>query len=177
MPMKITSHPGADAEFAQAFEQYSDAIFRHCCYRCFDRERAKELMQEVFMKAWDYLVAGNDIDNVQAFLYRGANNILIDEARRAKKRTVVSFEDMQEEGFDIEGEDGRTMGRVFDAKAIAEILHELEEPYRTAVIMRYIDELSPKEIAELLNETANVVSVRINRGMKMLKTILAQNDG
>jgi RNA polymerase sigma-70 factor (ECF subfamily) len=130
-------------------------------------------MQEVFMKAWDYLVSGKDIDNVQAFLYRTANNILIDEARRAKKRKVVSYEDMEENGFDIEGEDGRDQGRVFDAKAVAQVLHELEEPYRAAIIMRYIDELSPKEIAELLNETANVVSVRLNRGMKMLRTILA----
>lgn len=172
--MKIRSYPGADADFAQAYDEFADAIFRHCCYRCFDRERAKELMQEVFMKAWDYLVSGKDIDNVQAFLYRTANNILIDEARRAKKRKVVSFEDMQEEGFDIEGEDGRDQGRLFDAKAIAEILSELEEPYRTAIIMRYIDELSPKEIANLLNETANVVSVRLNRGMKMLRTLLAR---
>ena len=125
------------------------------------------------MKAWDYLVSGKDIDNVQAFLYRTANNVLVDEARRAKKRTVVSYEDMAEEGFDIEGEDGRDQGRIFDAKAVAEVLHELEEPYRTAIIMRYIDELSPKEIANLLNETANVVSVRLNRGMKMLRTILA----
>lgn len=176
MPMKIRSHPGADADFATAYDEYADAIFRHCCYRCFNRERAKELMQDTFMKAWDYLVAGNDIDNVQAFLYRTANNLLIDEARRAKKRKVVSFEDMAEGGFDVEGEDGRDQARIFDAKAVAEVLHELEEPYRTAIIMRYIDELSPKEIAELLNETANVVSVRLNRGMKMLRTILTQYE-
>ena len=174
--MTIKSHPGADADFAEAYDTYADAIFRHCAYRCFDRERAKELMQEVFMKAWDYLVSGKDIDNVQAFLYKTANNILIDEARRAKKRTTVSFEDMVEEGFDIEGEDGRDQGTVFDAKAVAEVLYELEEPYRTAIILRYIDELAPKEIAELLNETANVVSVRLNRGMKMLRTILARYE-
>ncbi len=171
--MKIKSHPQADADFAEAYEEYADAIFRHCAYRCFDRERAKELMQETFIKAWDYLVAGNDIDNVQAFLYRTANNLLIDEARRAKKRTTVSFEDMVEDGFDVEGEDGRNQGQIFDAKAIAEVLYEIEEPYRTALIMRYIDELKPKEIAELINETANVVSVRLNRGLKLLRDVLA----
>lgn len=174
--MTIKSHPQADAEFADAYEEFADAIFRHCTYRCFDRERGKELMQEVFMKAWDYLVSGKDIDNVQAFLYKTANNILIDEARRAKKRTVVSFEDMTEQGFDIEGENGNDQATIFDAKAVAEVLHELEEPYRTAIIMRYIDELTPKEIAELLSETANVVSVRINRGMKMLQNILSDYE-
>ncbi len=176
MPMTIRSHPGADAEFASAYEQYSDAIFRHCCFRCFDRERSKELMQETFVKVWDYLVAGNDIDNVQALLYKTANNLLIDEARRAMKRKIVSFEDMAEQGFDPEGEDGRKQGQVFDAKAIAQVLHELDEPYRTAIIMRYVDELKPQEIAQLLNETANVVSVRLNRGKKMLRSLLENYD-
>lgn len=174
--MKIKSHPGADADFAEAYEAYADAIFRHCAYRCFDRERAKELMQETFMKAWDYLVAGNTIDNVQAFLYRTANNLIIDDARRNKKRTVVSYEDMAEDGFDITGEDGRDQGRIFDSKEIAKILLRVEEPYRTALIMRYIDELKPKEIAATLHEPANTVSVRINRGMKMLKDILSDYE-
>lgn len=171
--MKIRSHLGADADFATAYDLYADAIFRHCCYRCFDRERARELMQETFIKTWDYLVSGKDIDNVQAFLYRTANNVLIDEARRAKKRSIVSFEDMVENGFDVAGDDGKDFGRVFDTKAVAEILQKLEEPYRTAIIMRHIDELSPKEIANLLDETANVISVRLNRGMKMLRSLIA----
>ncbi len=176
MPMTIRSYPGADADFAEAYEKYAGAIFRHCAYRCFDRERAKELMQEVFLRAWDYLVSGNNIDNVQAFLYKTANNILIDEARRAMKRKTVSFEDMAEDGFDIAGEDGRDQGRIFDAKVIAEILYEMEEPYRTAMILRYIDELKPREIAALLDETANVVSVRLHRGVHMLRDLLSEYE-
>lgn len=176
MAMTIKSHPGADAEFAEAYETYADAIFRHCAYRCFDRERGKELMQEVFMKAWDYLASGNDIDNVQAFLYRTANNLIIDDARRAKKRTVVSYEDMAEEGFDIEGEDGREQGQIFDAQEVAKVLLQLEEPYRTALVLRFIDELKPREIADAIGESPNTVSVRINRGMKMLKDILSDYE-
>lgn len=173
IPMKITSHSQIDADFAEVYNEYADSIFRHCAYRCFDRERAKELMQEVFMKTWDYLVSGKDIDNIKAFLYRTANNILVDEARKAAKRKTVSFEDMIEGGFDVVDEDGRDSARVFDAHIIVRVLHDLQEPYRTAMILRYIDEHSPKEIAHILNETANVVSVRLNRGMKMLRTLLA----
>ena len=74
-PVKIKSHPQADADFADAYDAYADAIFRHCAFRCFNRERARELMQETFIKAWDFLVSGKDIDNVQAFLYKTANNL------------------------------------------------------------------------------------------------------
>lgn len=171
--MKIAHASNADAAFIDAYEQFADPIFRHCAFRCFDRERAKELMQEVFMKAWNYLADGNDIENVQAFLYRTANNLIVDDARRKKKRTEVSFEDMAEEGFDIAGEDGRDEGRKFDAAQVADILHKIDEPYRTTLVMRFIDELQPKEIAELLGETATVISVRIHRGLKTLKGLLA----
>ena len=49
------------------------------------------------------------------------------------------------------------------------MLNKLEEPYRQAVTLRYVDGLSPKEIAEIVGENANNVSVRINRGISKLK--------
>ena len=173
--MTIHSTPGAEKEFTKAYDLFADPIFRHCAYRCFNRERAQELMQEAFMKAWEYLADGNSIDNVQAFLYRTANNLIVDEARRAKRRTVVSFEDMREQGFDVAGDDGRDMGKQFGALQVAAVLQKIDEPYRTTVIMRFIDELQPKEIAEALGETANVISVRITRGLKLLQGLLPKH--
>lgn len=172
--MTIQADSHAAEHFAEGYDEYADAIFRHCLFRVFDREKAKELMQDTFMKTWEYIAAGNDIDNVQAFLYRTANNLVVDFIRRRVKRTEESFEDMQDAGFDIVGEDGRDQGREMDAARVAAILHQVEEPYRTALVMRYVDEMKPKEIAEMLGETANVISVRINRGLKMLRSLLPQ---
>lgn len=126
-------------------------------------------MQDAFMKLWEYVAAGNTVENVRALLYKIANNLVIDEARRSKKRTEVSFEDLQEEGFDIAGDDGRDEGVVFDSRQVASVMYTIEEPYRTALVMRYIDEMKPKEIADTLGETANVISVRINRGLTLLR--------
>jgi len=50
-----------------------------------------------------------------------------------------------------------------------EVLNKLEEPYRQAVTLRYVDGLSPKEIAEIVGESTNNISVRINRGIEKLK--------
>ena len=174
MTMTIEPTDAAADQFAEAFELYADALFRHIAFRCFDRERAKELMQDAFMKAWDYVAAGKTIDHMQAFLYKTANNLIIDEARKQKNRKTVSFEDMQEEGFDIAGEDGRDVGTLMDAKQVCAVISKIDEPYRTTIIMRFIDELQPKEIAEVLGEKVNVVSVRIHRGLKMLQGLLTQ---
>lgn len=171
--MKIKPSPKAQEEFAAAYEEYADAIFRHCYFRARNRERALELMQESFMNTWEYISAGNTVDNVRAFLYRTANNLVINDARRKKLRREESLEQMQEDtGFDITGEDGRDIGKHIDAAAAKEVLNKVDEPYRTVLIMRFIDELKPREIAELIGESANVVSVRINRGLERLRTFI-----
>jgi len=162
--------------FISAYDQYADAIFRHCYFRVFDRERGRELMQDVFMKTWEYVSSGKKVDNLRALLYKVANNLIIDEARRKNRRSVDSLEDMQEEGFDLADEEAMTAADKVDARNILHTIAKIEEPYRSAVIMRYIDELSPKEIAIATGEPANVISVRINRGMQKLRSHLGEDE-
>ena len=57
-----------------------------------------------------------------------------------------------------------------------EALQQIEEPYRTAVILRFVDDYQPREIAEMLGVSANVASVRVNRGIQKLKTLLHADE-
>ena len=63
--------------FLNAYDAYADAIYRHCFFRVFSKERAEELAQETFMKTWEYVARGNVIENYKAFLYRVTNNLII----------------------------------------------------------------------------------------------------
>lgn len=160
-------------EFIAAYDEYANAIFRHCAYRLGEREKAKELMQETYLKAWEYILDGHEVDNMRAFLYRVANNLLIDYVRRLKKRTVVSLEDMQEAGMDIPEENFMSNPkRLYEQRRVVETIELIEEPYRTALVMRHIDGLPPKHIAKILKVSPNVVSVRVNRGLKRLEELL-----
>lgn len=169
--------PDLEQEFIAAYDDYANAIFRHCAYRLGEREKAKELMQETFLKAWEYILDGHQVDNLRAFLYRVANNLLIDYVRRLKKRTVVSLEDLQEAGFDVKEEstfaDPR---RLYEQHKVVETIELVEEPYRTALILRHIDGLPPKHIAKMLKVSPNVVSVRVNRGLRRLEELLNPED-
>ena len=159
-----------EEQFLKAYGAFADAIFRHCYLRVFDRERAKDLMQETFTRAWGYLAEGKEVKNIRAFLYQVATNLMIDESRKKK---ATSLDAMQEEGFDVKGEDARVeWGARLDAKQILPLLDQIEPPYREAVALRYVDGLSPKEIAEIVGDTENTVSVRIHRGLKKLKLLL-----
>lgn len=155
-------------EFEKAYDTWSEPIFRHCFFRLRNREAAKELTQDTFMRTWDYLRKGQSIDNIKAFLYKVANNLIINESQR--KRPAASLEKLFDDtGFEPEAKEGTF--EILERKEILEKLEELEPNYRDAIFMRYVDELPVKEIARMLGETESNISVKIHRGLKKLKEI------
>lgn len=155
--------------FLDAYEEHADALFRHCLLRVRDRDAAKDIVQEAYSKTWIYLSEGNDIEYMRAFLYRVANNLIVDGARRKKAASLESM--MEDDGFEPEDESIRDFADIPAAREAVKMLDELDEIYRTAITMRYLDEMSPREIAEALGVSENVVSVRIHRGIEKLSKL------
>jgi len=168
-----------EKQFLKAYDEFADPIFRHCYFRVFNRERAKDLMQETFTKTWEYLnqspITNHEsrITNMRAFLYRVANNLIIDNSRKKHER---SLDQMQEEGFDP-GEDTRSrLIGLMEAGEVIKMLDKVNPKYRQVIQMRYLDDLSPKEIAETIGESENNVSVRLHRGLKEIREILEYSE-
>lgn len=161
-----------EKEFLKAYDELSDALFRHCFFRTYDRERAHDLVQETFTKTWEYLIEGRQVLNLRAFLYRVATNLIIDESR---KRATVSLDELQAVGFDPASTDHTHMAMAAEAAEALRHLDKLSEEYRQVLIMRYVDGLKPKEIAEVTGETANVISVRLHRATQALKVLITKN--
>ena len=160
-------------QFLRAYDELADAIFRHCYYRVYNRETARDLMQETFTRTWEYIANGGKVENPRAFLYRTAHNLIVDASRRKRE---LSLEALEEEGFNPGYDTRESTENSFAAKEVQQALEQLESKYRVAVSMRYIDGLSPKEIASALGQSENVVSVHIHRGVKQLKQLLNHED-
>ena len=156
-----------EEQFLRWYEEYSDAIFRHCAFRLSDREKAKDATQETFIRLWNYVAEGKEIVSVRSFLYKIANNLIIDEYRR---KQTFSLDQLQEEsGFDI-GFDDRERIQVHDEfERVQKTIAIIPEQYREVFVMRHIDGLSVKEISSILNESENVISVRIHRAIEKIK--------
>lgn len=166
--MQMTS----EKEFTQAYEQFRDAIFRHCYFRVSSRELAVDLMQQTFLRAWQSMVKGEKIENIRAFLYRIANNLVIDETRKHAIRHVSSLDTLEAIGREP-GHDPRTqLHTQIEGARIRPYLDQLDADDRDLLILRYIDDLSPKEIGSILQETPNVISVRLNRALKKFRSLL-----
>jgi RNA polymerase sigma-70 factor (ECF subfamily) len=158
--------------FLEAFDKYADALYRHGYFRVSDKERAKDLVSEAFTRTWDYLVKGNTVDDFRPFLYRTLNRLIIDEYRKKRTESLDALLDdsaVPEGAFEelVEGslED---MEIELDARQIPHLLEEMPRSYREVVVMRYFDGLMPAEIADILEESVNTISVRIHRGVAWL---------
>lgn len=158
-----------EQQFLEAYDKYADAIFRYCYYRIFDREKAKDFVQESFCRAWKYMSDGKEVDNLRAFLYKIANNVIIDDARKKKS---FSLNQLMEKGFFPKTDPREKTENYLAGQEILKLVKSLDEKYRDVIIMKYVDDLSTKEIALILNETENNVYVRLNRGFAKIKEIL-----
>lgn len=154
--------------FDEIFATYGDAIFRFCMVKVSNVEQAEDMTQEVFMRYWSYLRADKEIQNPRALLYTIANNLAKDWY---KKKKADSLDDQIALGYDpIEKSPGPQL--VAEHQEILTALAQLEEQDRALMVMRFVDGLEPRDIATILSESANVISVRLNRATKRLQTIL-----
>ncbi|MCA9357478.1 hypothetical protein KC872_04665, partial [Candidatus Kaiserbacteria bacterium] len=63
-----------------------------------------------------------------------------------------------------------------DGRKAFELLEELPDQYREVILLRFVDQLGPREISELIEESENVISVRIHRGLKLLRQKIEAKD-
>lgn len=162
-------HTEFEAQYLEAYEKYADAIFRHCFFRLMDRDRARDLTQDVFLRTWEYIGKGTKVENMKAFLYRVANNLIVDSVR---KKTAVSLDFLHEHGFDPSDKSHHATGIRSEMHEVLRHLESIDVQYRDVVLLRFVDGMGPKEIAEVLEESENTVSVRLNRAIKKIQEVM-----
>ncbi len=159
-------HLAENERFIENYDDNADAIYRHCYFKLYDKEQATDVMQEAFLRAWEYLVKGKKVGNLRAFVFKIANNCCIDILRKKKES---SLDMLMEEGFDASVDDGKTIERSTDAGFAQGLLRKLDPENREIMILRFVDDLSIKEIAEIVDDNENSISVRIHRATAELK--------
>jgi RNA polymerase sigma-70 factor (ECF subfamily) len=155
--------------FEKAYEELADPIFRYIYYRVFDRDIARELTQETFFKVWDYIAKGKKIDNIKAFIYRTAHNIMVNSIRN--KKQTDSIEALEEEiGFEIKDtQQEETNTQISDIASILDSFTILAEKDAELMRLRYVDGLSIEEISKITRYSVSNISVKIHRLLERLK--------
>lgn len=156
-----------EKQFVSLYDQYADAIFRFCFFKTGDREVAKDLTQDVFIKVFNHLTKGEMITNEKAFVYTIAKNVVIDFWR---KKTSVRESELPE-GFMQSVPSNLRTDLLAEYTSFLSLLDKLQPEDREVILLRYIDDLSGKEMAEILGERENTVLVRISRATAKLRDL------
>ncbi|MDB5265816.1 MAG: polymerase sigma factor, sigma-70 family [Parcubacteria group bacterium] len=159
----------AKAYFLSIYDKHADEIFRFCFMKVSNKEKAEDLTQEAFMRYWQSLRTGEPVRNDRAFLYTLARNLVIDWYRKKKES---SLDVIQEAGIDFAGEGRADVEQAAQMNEVMAVVNQLDEPSRDVILLRFVEGWSPQQIAELNHESANAVSVRLNRAIKKVQELI-----
>ena len=161
-------------QFESAYDMYGNSIFRYLFVKTSNRDRALDLTQETFLGLWKYLSQDKQITEMRPFLYKVAYNTFAKSLRKSGKE--ISLDSLLEEGWEAPSPDDVQSELIEkeEQQLVANRLSELTDTYREVLLLRYTEGLSIPEIAQILDQTENVVSVRIHRGIQQLKKLYGQ---
>lgn len=163
---------GDQTAFAKLYDEYATKIQRFVYFKVSDRESTQDITNEVFIKILNYLADGGQINNFQSFLYRTARNLIIDfyRTRRPSEPLEQAGEIIIKTDFD------QNIDQKIIIENVKKYLGNLKPEYQEAVLLRFFDDLSIPEIAEVIDESEANVRQRVHRGVKMLKECLRAAD-
>jgi RNA polymerase sigma-70 factor (ECF subfamily) len=155
-------------KFSKIYDCYVESIYRFIFIKVNSQAIAEDLTSEVFLKSWQVFQEKERprIRNPRAFLYITARHLVID-FYRTKKQTV-SIEDSRE----IEDTRERLEEKESIRSDVALVYHKLKglnQDYQNVIILRFVEDLSIKEISEILDRSKGAIRVLLHRAMGQLK--------
>jgi RNA polymerase sigma-70 factor (ECF subfamily) len=154
----------------ELYERYQLRIFRYLYYQIGDLQTAEDLTSEVFIRMINALHDYNQEKfSFQAWLFRIARNLSIDHFRRTNIRMDVRLDENQiathDDPLDLV-EQGLT------SEQLGRALGRLSANQRDVVIMRFVNGMSIREVAEVMNKSQDSIKGLQRRGLLVLREIL-----
>jgi RNA polymerase sigma-70 factor, ECF subfamily len=156
----------------ELIEQYQYRLVRYFVHLTGRRDLADDLVQDTWLRI---LERGSQYDGHSRFepwLFAIARNLAIDSLRRPASISLHSDESERGQGYDSPSTDASPFeqaARSEDAKRLAACLGSLDPLYREVLLLRFQEDLSLSEIAEVVQAPVSTVSSRIYRALAALR--------
>lgn len=163
--------------YGTLIDRYSSKVYSTAYSYTHNHEEARDLVQEIFIKAFNSLTTFKLEAKFSTWLYRIAVNSCIDWSRKKKNKTnilTLNFEEgnildtIPDEGDNPE----EALLREENKEAVRAAVDNLPEIYKTALILYYFEELQVQEISSILDCPKKTVETRLYRARSMLKELL-----
>lgn len=171
--IKSLSKTEFNSFFENIYNEFIDTLFRFTVFRVSDKDKAIDLVQDVFFKYFKYLQESKDKDeevlfNHKAFLFKTTRNAIIDHYRR---KHAQSLDDLLESGFEYSSDEDITKDTSIDLdyKKVVNDIKTLDQDSQELIYMRFIEGLTIIDIASITGQKENTVSVKIHRILEKLR--------
>lgn len=156
--------------------QYQGRVYTFAYYYLGNREEAEDVAQEVLIRLWKY---GNNVEKgkLDHWVTKVTRNACFDALRRSKTyRSHVATTDLTNQDFasisDSEANpEAHTEAADFQEK-VEFALGKIDDPYRSILILREIQDLKYEQISDALGLPLNTIKAYLHRGRRMLRNHL-----
>ncbi|MFI8527440.1 SigE family RNA polymerase sigma factor [Promicromonospora sukumoe] len=170
-PVDVVVAGDKEAEFASFMSRSAPALARTAWLLCGDTHQAEELVQQALMKtylAWPKARQGEPL----AYARRVLANQRIDGWRRRRREVLMSADTLPERAGDRQGTDELHAER----DRLARALRLLPTKQRRIVVLRHLEGLSEREVADAAGVSVGTVKSTASRGLVRLREILQGFD-
>lgn len=165
-----------DAEsFGLLYDHYLPKIYRFIFIKTSIKEEAEDFTHEVFLSAW------KNIENYDhrgypfsSWLYQIARNRVIDSYRT--KKDVISMENLGENALPVKAMIESELDKEKEINAVKSAIKSLSEDQQNVIILRYIEDLTPAEIAAAINRSEGAVRLIQHRAVVKLREIISKEN-
>ncbi len=163
--------------FGVLIERYEAKLLRYGRKFLSDREDIKDIVQEVFISTYQNIQNFDTTQKFSSWIYRIAHNAFVN-ALKKNSRNPISFFDFDTflphavyEDPAINEREQREMRKMIDAS-----LDRIPQKYREVLILSFLEELSYKEVADILQVPIGTVGVRLKRAKEALREIYESSE-
>lgn len=165
---------GKASAFGLLYDHYQPKIYRFVLIKIGKREDAEDITHQVFLNAWQNISNYKDQGfPFSSWLYRIAKNQVIDRYRT--KKQDVGLENVDYERFIDFAIDEKNLETKIQLEGVMKAIGNLKQDYQDIIIMRFIEDLSIKEVASAVEKSEGAVKLMQHRAIKELKKVLEKN--
>ncbi len=158
---------GNGERYDDIVERYQAGLYRTAFYYTQNVEDARDITQEIFIKAYNSLAGFKQASTFSTWLYRIAVNHCIDWCR--KKKPLLEESTCFDNLCDEEGSPEDLFLRQEIASEVHAAVGSLPTIYSTILILYYFEDFSPQQIADIMDTPKRTVETRLFRARIMLK--------
>jgi RNA polymerase sigma-70 factor (ECF subfamily) len=163
-----------ELEFAQLFEEFSAPIFNYVLRMVADADRAADITQDTFIKAYRKLDTLTDATSTRSWLFRIATNTAIDDMRRRRMVTTMSDDQpvFANRADHRPGPEAEVMASTLDER-VQRALLTLRPNHRQCLLLSDLEDMSAQQIGEVMGLSYAAVRTLLCRARGEMRRALA----